>query len=163
MAPSNRIAAGSRSHELLEAIKKVPGTEIAGVCDAYSGRVERAIERTGSRARDSGSYERILSDPSIDAVMIGTTDHWHKRMVLKALQAGKNVYCGKPLTFAIDEGREIAAAAEKSGKILQGRQPEHQQRKHEEAAKLGAARKARASLLDPCRLQPTSMRRKSRE
>lgn len=123
-APSDRItvgmiAAGSRSHELLEAIKKVPGTEIVGVCDAYSGRVERAIERTGSRARDYGSYERILSDPSIDAVTIGTPDHWHKRMVLEALEAGKDVYCEKPLTFTIDEGLEIAAAAEKSGKILQ--------------------------------------------
>ena len=124
VAPSDRItvgmiSAGSRSHQLLEAIKKVPGTEVVGVCDAYTGRVERAIERTDSRARDYGSYERILADPSIDAVTIGTPDHWHRQMVLEALDAGKDVYCEKPLTFTIDEGLEITAAAEKSGKILQ--------------------------------------------
>ena len=124
IAPSDRItvgmiAAGSRSHELIEAIKKVDGTEIVGVCDAYKGRVERAIERTGSRARDYGSYERILDDPSIDAVTIGTPDHWHRRMVVEALQAGKDVYCEKPLTFSIDEGPEIAGVAEKTGRIVQ--------------------------------------------
>ena len=124
IAPSDRItvgmiAVGSRSHELLEAIKRVDGTEIVGVCDAYTGRVERAIERTESRAKNYASYKEILLDPSIDAVTIGTPDHWHKQMVVEALQAGKDVYCEKPLTFAVDEGLEIAATAEKTGKILQ--------------------------------------------
>ncbi len=123
-APSDRItvgmiAVGSRSHELLEAIKKVEGTEIVGVCDAYAGRVERAVERTGGRAKTYASYEHILADPSIDAVTIGTPDHWHRQMVVEALRAGKDVYCEKPLTFAVDEGLEIAHVAEKTGKILQ--------------------------------------------
>ena len=124
IAPSDRItvgmiATGSRSHELLEAIKKVDGTEIVGVCDAYTGRVQRAIERTSSRAKDYGSYEHILADPAIDAVTIGTPDHWHKQMVVEALEAGKDVYCEKPLTYTIDEGLEIAAVAEKTGRIVQ--------------------------------------------
>lgn len=124
IAPSDRItvgmiATGSRSHELLEGIKKVKGTEIVAVCDAYQGRVDRAIERTGGRAQDYGSYRRILDDPDVDAVTIGTPDHWHRKMVVEALEAGKDVYCEKPLTFAIDEGLEIAAVAEKTGRILQ--------------------------------------------
>ncbi|MCY4595686.1 MAG: Gfo/Idh/MocA family oxidoreductase [Bryobacterales bacterium] len=124
VAPSDRItvgmiATGSRSHELLEAIKKVDGTEIVGVCDAYTGRVQRAIERTSSRAKDYGSYERILDDPAIDAVTVGTPDHWHKQMVVEALEAGKDVYCEKPLTYTIDEGLKIAAVAEKTGRIVQ--------------------------------------------
>ncbi len=124
IAPSDRIsvgmiAVGSRSHELLEAIKRVDGTEIVGVCDAYTGRVERAIERTDGRAQKYSSYKDILDDPSIDAVTIGTPDHWHRQMVIEALQAGKDVYCEKPLTFAVDEGLEIAAAAERAGKVLQ--------------------------------------------
>ena len=124
VSPSDRIsvgmiAVGSRSHELLEAIKQVEGTEIVSVCDAYQGRVERAVERTDSRAKGSGNYKEILDDPSIDAVTIGTPDHWHKQMVLEALAAGKDVYCEKPLTYTIDEGLEIAAAAEKSGRIVQ--------------------------------------------
>ena len=124
VAPSDRvtvgmIAAGSRTHELLEATKKVPGTEIVGVCDAYAGHVERAIERTDGRAKDYGTYEQILDDPSIDAVTIGTPDHWHRKMVLAALESGKEVYCEKPLTFTVDEGLEITEAAEQSGRILQ--------------------------------------------
>ena len=122
--PSDRItvgmiAVGSRSHELLEAIKRVEGTEIVSVCDAYKGRVERAIERTDSRAKGAENYREILEDPSIDAVTIGTPDHWHKQMVVEALLAGKDVYCEKPLTYTIDEGLEIAAVAEETGKILQ--------------------------------------------
>ncbi|MXY69298.1 MAG: Gfo/Idh/MocA family oxidoreductase [Acidobacteriia bacterium] len=124
IAPSDRIsvgmiAVGSRSHELLESIKKVDGTEIVGVCDAYTGRVERAIERTEGRAKKYASYKNILADPSIDAVTIGTPDHWHRQMVIEALEAGKDVYCEKPLTFTIDEGVEIVAAAERAGKVLQ--------------------------------------------
>lgn len=123
-APSDRInvgmiGVGSRSHELLEAIKDVEGTEVVAVCDAYSGRVERAIERTGRRAKRYPDYREILADASIDAVTIGTPDHWHKQMVLEALEAGKDVYCEKPLSYAIDEGLEIAAAAEKHAKIVQ--------------------------------------------
>ena len=113
------IGVGSRSHELLEAIKKVEGTEIVGVCDAYSGRVERAIERTEGRAREFSDYREILADQSIDAVTIGTPDHWHRQMVLEALEAGKDIYCEKPLTYAIDEGLEITAAAEKHARIVQ--------------------------------------------
>lgn len=124
VAPSDRItvgmiATGARSHELLEAIKRVDGTEIVGVCDAYTGRVQRAIERTSSRAKDYGSYKRILDDPAIDAVTVGTPDHLHKQMVVEALEAGKDVYCEKPLTYTIDEGLEIAAVAEKTGRIVQ--------------------------------------------
>lgn len=122
--PSDRIAigmlgAGSRSHELLEAIRRIDGAEVAGVCDAYTGRVERAVERTEGRAKAYESYQDILADPAIDAVTIGTPDHWHRQMVLEALDAGKDVYCEKPLTFTVDEGLEITKAAEASGRILQ--------------------------------------------
>ena len=113
------IAAGSRAQELLEAIKQVDGTEIVAVCDAYSGRMERAVERTGGRAKTHKDYQEIIADDSIDVVTVATPDHWHKTQVIEALQAGKDVYCEKPLTYTIDEGLEIAAAVKKSGKLLQ--------------------------------------------
>ena len=50
---------------------------------------------------------------------MATPDHWHKRMVIEALEAGKDVYCEKPLTYAVDEGLEIAKAVKRSGKLLQ--------------------------------------------
>lgn len=113
------IAVGSRSQELLEAIKKVPGTEIVGISDAYRGRLERAQERTGGRAKIYLNHEELLADPNIDAVTVGSPDHWHKDHVIAALEAGKDVYCEKPLTKTVDEGAAIAAAVKKSGKLLQ--------------------------------------------
>ena len=118
------IGVGARAQELLEAIKKVPGTEIVAVCDAYKGRIERAIDRTGGKAKDYGDYRRILDDKSIDVVVIGTPDHWHAKMAIDAVNAGKDVYIEKPLTYRIEEGPEIIKAVKRSGRILQvGSQP----------------------------------------
>jgi predicted dehydrogenase len=96
-----------------------PGVEIVGVCDAYKGRVARAIERTNGRARDYGDWRALLADPSIDAVIIATPDHWHKDQTVEALAAGKDVYLEKPMTLTIDEGPEFIAAADTSNRILQ--------------------------------------------
>jgi predicted dehydrogenase len=104
---------------LLEVAVEVPGVEVVGVCDAYKGRVTRAIENLRGRARDYGDYRAMLADPSIDAVIIATPDHWHKQMTIEAFAAGKDVYLEKPMTFAIDDGPAMIAAAEKSGRMLQ--------------------------------------------
>jgi len=113
------IGTGARAHELIPALLAHPGVEITAVVDAYKGRVERAIERTGGRARAAKDYREILDDKSIDAVMIVTPDHWHRQMVLDALKAGKDVYCEKPLTYRSSEGVEIIQAARATGRIVQ--------------------------------------------
>jgi predicted dehydrogenase len=114
------IGVGARVQSgVMQAAMAVPGVEIVGVCDAYKGRVARAIERTGGKAKDYGDYRALLADKSIDAVIISTPDHWHKPMTLEALTAGKDVYLEKPMTYTIDEGPEMIAAAEKSSRILQ--------------------------------------------
>jgi predicted dehydrogenase len=104
---------------LLDAAAAVPGVEVVGVCDAYRGRVTRALSNLGGKAKDYGDYRALLADRSIDVVIIATPDHWHKAMTLEALAAGKDVYLEKPMTLTIDEGPEMCAAAEKSGRILQ--------------------------------------------
>ena len=113
------IAVGARAHQLLEAIKANEGTEIVSVCDAYTGRLDRAVERTSAKAKIARDYREILADSSIDAVTVATPDHLHKQHVIAALEAGKDVYCEKPLTYTIDEGLEIITAVKKSGKMLQ--------------------------------------------
>jgi predicted dehydrogenase len=113
------VAVGSRAQQLLEAIKAVEGAEIVSVCDAYTGRVQRAVERTGGKAKVARDYHEILADRDIDAVTIATPDHLHKQHVIEALEAGKDVYCEKPLTYTIDEGLEIISAVKKTGRILQ--------------------------------------------
>lgn len=113
------IGVGARSHQLMESIKKNSSAEIVSVCDAYTGRVKRAIERTEGRAEVAGDYTEILADPSIDTVFVVSPDHWHVRHVIEALDAGKHVYCEKPLTYTVDEGLAIAKAVERSGKVMQ--------------------------------------------
>jgi len=113
------IGTGARAHELIEALLANQGVEITALADAYKGRVERALERTRGRARAAKDYREILADKSIDAVMVVTPDHWHRRMVLDAIQAGKDVYCEKPLTYRSSEGVEIVQAARAAGRIVQ--------------------------------------------
>ncbi|MCZ2148457.1 MAG: Gfo/Idh/MocA family oxidoreductase [Bryobacterales bacterium] len=113
------IGTGARSHELMQALMTVPGAQIVGVTDAYKGRVERALERVGNSARSYPSFKDILSNKSIDAVVVATPDHWHKSIVIQAVEAGKDVYCEKPLTYTAAEGMEIVRAAEKAKRIVQ--------------------------------------------
>ncbi len=113
------IGTGARAHELIEALLKHDGVEIVGVVDAYKGRVERAIERTKGRAKAYKHYTDLLADKSIDAVVIATPDHWHHRMILDAIAAGKDVYCEKPMTYRSSEGVEIIKAARAAERIVQ--------------------------------------------
>ncbi len=113
------IGAGARSHELMQALLELPGNKIVGVVDAYKGRVTRTKERVGNHVRAYSSYKELLADSSIDAVLVVTPDHWHHRIVLDAIAAGKDVYCEKPLTYRSSEGVEIARAAKKAGRIVQ--------------------------------------------
>jgi predicted dehydrogenase len=114
------IGVGARVQSgLLQAAMAVPGVEVVGVCDAYRGRVERAIARTNGRARDYGEWKALLADPSIDAVIVATPDHWHRIHTVEALRAGKHVYLEKPMTLTIEDGPEMIAAAKASGRVLQ--------------------------------------------
>lgn len=113
------IGVGSRIHQIIEEMKKVKGFKITGLCDAYKGRIERALERVGSDAKVYSDYKEMLKDKTIDAVVIGTPDHWHKVMCIDAVEAGKDVYCEKPLTYRIEEGPEVIKAVKKTGQILQ--------------------------------------------
>jgi predicted dehydrogenase len=118
------IGCGARAHELIAALLVHQQAEITGVCDAYKGRVERALDRVadaraGRRPRILADYREALQDKSIDAVIVATPDHWHKQMVVEALRAGKDVYCEKPLTYQSAEGREIVAVAQETKRIVQ--------------------------------------------
>jgi predicted dehydrogenase len=114
------IGTGARAQELMQAILGRPQeAEIVGVVDAYKGRVERAVDRTGGRAKVYANYHDLLAQKSIDAVVVATPDHWHRRIILDAIAAGKDVYCEKPMTYRASEGVEIINAARSAGKIVQ--------------------------------------------
>ena len=86
VSPNDRIQVGMigvgarclQGSGLLDAVVAVPGVEVIGVCDAYRGRVTRALANLGGKAKDYGEPHCLLADPSIDAVVIAIPDHWHK-------------------------------------------------------------------------------------
>jgi predicted dehydrogenase len=111
---------GARAQELVGAIAASgAGAEVVALCDAYRGRAERGRARTGGTAAIVDDYRRLLDDKTIDAVFIATPDHWHARMALDALSAGKDVYIEKPMTYTVEEGLEIIAAADRHKRIFE--------------------------------------------
>lgn len=91
---------------------------LVAVCDLYDGRLEDAKRRWGSDISTTKDYTKILDRKDIDAVIIGTPDHWHKKISVDALKAGKHVYCEKPLVHSVEEGQEVIKAWERSGKVF---------------------------------------------
>jgi predicted dehydrogenase len=112
------IGSGIRATQLMSEFLQMPGIDPVIVADLYDGYLERAKEQTEGRAATTKDYRQVLDNKNIDAVVIATPDHWHKRMTLEALAAGKHVYIEKPLTWSLAEGPEIVAAAEKSKRVV---------------------------------------------
>lgn len=113
------IGYGVQGHFDLSTALKVPGVELAGICDLYTGRIENAKEQFGRDLFTTRNYKELLDRPDIDAVLICTTDCWHARITLDALAKGKHVYCEKPMVYKISEGHPVIEASKKSGKVLQ--------------------------------------------
>ncbi len=90
---------------------------LLAVCDLYDGRLEESKQRWGNNLFVTKDYKEILKRSDIDAVIIGTPDFWHKKMSVDALNAGKHVYCEKPMVHSVEEGNDIIKAWKKSGKI----------------------------------------------
>ena len=98
---------------------QLPGVELAAVADIYDGRLERAREVWGKQIFTTRDYREVLARRDIDAVIVATPDHWHSRITIDALNAGKDVYCEKPMVHDVSEGPAVIEAQKKSGRILQ--------------------------------------------
>jgi predicted dehydrogenase len=102
-----------------------PCAKLADVDSMQAGRALQVImdlHRKKERPIDSTAhedYQHILDDKSIDVVVIGSPDHWHTKQLIDSLNAGKDVYCEKPLTLTIEEGRLIEEAIKKTGRVVQ--------------------------------------------
>jgi predicted dehydrogenase len=114
------IGFGIRGNILLQAAKQIQQADLVEVCDCYQGHLERAKERTDGRiATNFASYKKLLDRKDIDAVVVATPDHWHQRIVLDSLSAGKDVYIEKPMTYKIEDGPAIIQAAKDNKRIAQ--------------------------------------------
>lgn len=97
----------------------VNGVKLVAVADLYKGRLDRAKELWGTDIFVTRDYRKLLERKDIDAVIVATPDHWHKKIVLDSLKAGKHVYCEKPMVRKWEEGQEIISAQKSSGKLCQ--------------------------------------------
>ncbi len=113
------IGFGVQGHFDLASALKVPGVELAGICDLYTGRIENAKEIYGKDLYTTRNYKELLDRPDIDAVIIATHDVWHARITIDALAKGKHVYVEKPMVYKISEGQRVIDAQKKYNKVLQ--------------------------------------------
>jgi predicted dehydrogenase len=96
--------------------------DFLAVCDVDKAHAEKAKadRRIGKGKSDVyEDYRKLLDRKDIDAVIIGTPDHWHTRICIDALRAGKDIYCEKPLTLTIDEGKKLGQVAKETGRVVQ--------------------------------------------
>lgn len=91
--------------------------EVVAVCDVYQRRVERA--KGISKAAGYADYRKLLDRSDIDAVLIATPDHWHAKIAMDALDAGKHVYCEKPMTHTVEQAIELRNAVRRHKKAFQ--------------------------------------------
>ncbi len=113
------IGAGGMGYGDTETALNVKGVELVAAADCYDGRLAHVKEVFGKNVFTTREYREILSRSDIDAVIIATPDHWHKQIAIEAMQAGKDVYCEKPLVQMLDEGHAVIEAQNKYKRILQ--------------------------------------------
>jgi predicted dehydrogenase len=152
-APSNRITMGmiGMGGQMGGHFRTMLGrsdVQVLAVCDVDRKKRENAkgqAESTYAQAMASGTYkgcdacleyERVCERPDIDAVLIATPDHWHAAISLAAIKSGKDVYCEKPMTLTIHEGRLVSDACKQYGTIYQVGSQQRSERAFRTAAEI---------------------------
>lgn len=112
------IGAGIMGTEDTNTALRHANVSLVAVCDLYDGRLQSAKQKWGDHLFLTKDHKEILKRSDVDAVIIGTPDSWHKQISIDALNAGKHVYCEKPMVHSVKEGKEVIDAWKKSGKVM---------------------------------------------
>ena len=116
------IGVGGQGTSNLKALQKQKGAEVVAICDVDQEHLAKARTLGRPDARPFAAfadYRGLLDDKSIDAVLIATPDHWHALPMIAACAAGKDVYCEKPLSLTVAEGKAMVEAARKHDRVVQ--------------------------------------------
>ncbi|MBQ4194492.1 MAG: Gfo/Idh/MocA family oxidoreductase, partial [Thermoguttaceae bacterium] len=114
------VGLANRGGQLLASFKKSPDLKIAAFCDIDAKTLASAAERFGDGSETKeGDFRKLYDRKDIDGMVFATPDHWHAYQTVEACKAGKDVYCEKPLSTSIAEGRLMVQAARKYGRIVQ--------------------------------------------
>jgi predicted dehydrogenase len=115
-----QIGIGTRGENLLRVAASKKSARVVAICDVYKPHLERGVKACGdSEVKTFTDYRRLLDDPRIEAVIIATPDHWHERMLIDAVKAGKDVYCEKGWTTSTDSAKRMREAVKDAGAIMQ--------------------------------------------
>jgi predicted dehydrogenase len=113
------IGVGGMGSGHFHAFVSTPDVQVRAVADVYAPHRERAVQHAGKDCTGYNDYRELLARKDIDAVVISTPDHWHALTAIHACEAGKDVYCEKPLSLTIREAREMVTAARRHGTVFQ--------------------------------------------
>jgi predicted dehydrogenase len=113
------IGVGMQGSGLLANAITLPNVECVAACDLYDGRRTLAKEIVGPNLATTRRYQELLENKDIDCLIAAVPDHWHKQVVIDAVSAGKDIYCEKPMSHSAAEGFDMAAAQQKTGRIVQ--------------------------------------------
>jgi predicted dehydrogenase len=101
----------------LVGLREKSNLEIVAVCDLYQKRLDAAVEMTGGKPYKD--YRKLLENKDLDYVTIATPEHWHAQMTLDAAEEGLHIYCEKPMTYSIEEGKQVVERIKESGVKMQ--------------------------------------------
>lgn len=113
------IGVGGMGGGHLHGIYNNPAAVPVAVCDIDAGRLANAVKATRDTAKPYHDFRELLDRQDIDAVFVASPDHWHPLHTIHACQAGKDVYCEKPLSVTIREGQAMVAAARRFSRVVQ--------------------------------------------
>lgn len=113
------IGTGGRCRRLMERLNMIDGVRITAVADIWDEHLAKGAELADAKASQTKHYRELLERSDVDAVVIGSPDHWHVPMTIDACEAGKDVYVEKPLTHDLFEGQAVIDAQKKSGRVVQ--------------------------------------------
>ncbi len=144
MAASDRINIGAigingMGWSDLNAALKQPGVEVVALCDIDKNVLDKRMKDLSklnintSKIKTTGNYQDVLNNKDVDAVIIGTPDHWHALIMMEACAAGKDVYAEKPVGNSIGECRAMVAAQKKYNRVVQGGQWQRSQQHFQDA------------------------------
>jgi len=145
IAPSDRLRFGvigckGMGWSDMRSALKTDGVECVALADVdqsvLDGRAKDAEEAGGKRPTLYRDYRKLLDDKEVDAVIIGTPDHWHCLILVDALAAGKHVYVEKPVANSIEEARVMLSAARRSDRVVQVGQWQRSGPQYQQALKM---------------------------
>jgi predicted dehydrogenase len=114
------IGCGERGRGDLGNFVRTDTVNVAALCDIYETNIEAGKKVANNPSlKTFADHRKLLETPGLDAVLIAVPDHWHSRIAIDALNAGKDVYVEKPLTLKIEEGPEVVKAARINNRICQ--------------------------------------------